>query len=219
MWEAIPRGDLRARSAAEPLPETAPPATVRAVQSSCNIAFKEWAVVVDALGRGDQVVILRKGGIAEDRGTFRVAHEQFWLFPTLFHQQMESVVPAATRNFDEVKSRYQPEGHVRIEFLARAEKVIECDDLAKLKALAGQHIWKESVVEDRFRWGKSNGLHVIVTRIYRLPEPVTLPMLPAYGGCKSWVELEKSLSTAGLVPVLSDSEFQTKAANLGAKLQ
>jgi hypothetical protein len=29
-----------------------------------RIAFKEWAVVVDALGRGDQIIILRKGAVA-----------------------------------------------------------------------------------------------------------------------------------------------------------
>src|SRR5258705_3213217 len=44
-------------------------------------AFKEWAIVVDALGRGEQIVILRKGGIREGRGGFHVEHPQFWLFP------------------------------------------------------------------------------------------------------------------------------------------
>lgn len=188
------------------------------MQPSINIAFKEWAVVVDALGRGRQVVILRKGGIAEDRGTFRVDHEQFWLFPTLFHQQMESVLPEARQAFEQVKSRFQPDNHVRIEFLAKAEKVIECEDWPKLKSLGGQHIWKESVVEDRFRWGKSNGLHVIVARVCRLPQPVIVPLLPAYGGCKSWVEMEKSIATGGSKPVLSDKEFEEKANQVLSRL-
>ena len=60
-----------------------------------RIAFKEWAIVVDALGRGDQIIILRKGGISEGRGGFKVEHEQFLLFPTLFHQQRESVTDSA----------------------------------------------------------------------------------------------------------------------------
>ncbi len=29
-----------------------------------RIAFKEWMIVVDALGRGEQIIILRKGGIS-----------------------------------------------------------------------------------------------------------------------------------------------------------
>ena len=47
------------------------------MQPSSNIAFKEWAVVVDALGQGEQVLILRKGGIREERGEFHVDHREF----------------------------------------------------------------------------------------------------------------------------------------------
>jgi hypothetical protein len=56
------------------------------MQVSSNIAFKEWAVVVDALGRGEQVLILRKGGIREQRGEFQADHHEFWLFPTRYHE-------------------------------------------------------------------------------------------------------------------------------------
>jgi hypothetical protein len=182
------------------------------VQTSSNIAFKEWAVVVDALGRGRQVLIFRKGGIIEDKGTFTVDHDQFWLFPTLFHQQMESVVPAAHADFDQFKKRCQPDGAVQIEYFARVEKTVEITELAKALSLRGQHIWKDSVIEDRFGYGKNNGIHLIVARIYRLPVPVTLPMLPGYGGCRSWVELERALPTERLVPVLSDAEFASKAS-------
>ncbi len=50
-------------------------------------AFKEWAIVVDALGRGEQIIVLRRGGLAESRGGFRLEHSRFLVFPTLFHQQ------------------------------------------------------------------------------------------------------------------------------------
>jgi hypothetical protein len=35
-----------------------------------SVGFKEWALVCEALGRGEQTIILRKGGIAEGRGGF-----------------------------------------------------------------------------------------------------------------------------------------------------
>ena len=44
-------------------------------------AFKEWAVVCEALGDGRQSIILRKGGIAEGREGFAFAHGEFFLFP------------------------------------------------------------------------------------------------------------------------------------------
>ena len=62
-----------------------------------NIAFKEWALVSDALGRGGQSMILRKGGIAEGRAGFRFQHPEFLLLPTLFHEQAAKLrVPAET---------------------------------------------------------------------------------------------------------------------------
>ena len=71
-------------------------------------AFKEWAVVVDALGRGIQTVILRKGGISVGPGGFQVAHNRFLLFPTLFHQQRESVIESAQARYDELAPGFPP---------------------------------------------------------------------------------------------------------------
>src|SRR4051794_31618838 len=56
-----------------------------------SVGFKEWALVCEALGRGEQTVILRKGGIAEGRDGFVFRHREFFLFPTFFHEQVERV--------------------------------------------------------------------------------------------------------------------------------
>jgi hypothetical protein len=188
------------------------------VTNACNIAFKEWAMVVDALGRGRQIVILRKGGIIEDKGAFTVDHSQFWLFPTLYHQQMESVVPEAQEDFGQLKARFPAGDAVSLQYLAKVEKAVEITDPARLRPLRGQHIWKESVIEERFGYGKNNGIHLILARVYALPTPVTLPMQPGYGGCKSWVELERALPTTDLIPCLTDDEFETKAVQVLAAL-
>src|ERR1043166_4953667 len=50
-----------------------------------HTALKEWSNVIDALGRGDQVILIRKGGIADPK--FGVEAERFYLYPTFFHQQ------------------------------------------------------------------------------------------------------------------------------------
>ena len=56
-----------------------------------SVGFKEWALVCEALGRGEQTVLLRKGGIAEGRAGFGFRHSEFFLFPTFFHEQIEKV--------------------------------------------------------------------------------------------------------------------------------
>lgn len=53
---------------------------------TCDVAFKEWASVCEALASGEQTIILRKGGIAEGPGGFTVEHRAFWLYPTFVHQ-------------------------------------------------------------------------------------------------------------------------------------
>src|SRR5437773_11511491 len=61
-----------------------------------SIGFKEWSLVCDALGGGCQSVILRKGGMAEERGGFSFRHREFFLFPTFFHEQIARVrIPGA----------------------------------------------------------------------------------------------------------------------------
>lgn len=70
-----------------------------------RVAFKEWTVVVDAQGLGEQIILLRKGGIREGKNGFSVEHQRFLLFPTSFHQQRGSVLADAQVRFDIISSR------------------------------------------------------------------------------------------------------------------
>ena len=62
---------------------------------SCQIALKEWAVTVQALAKGGQVLLLRKGGIHEEGKDFRVIHPEFLLYPTYEHQREDLLKPEA----------------------------------------------------------------------------------------------------------------------------
>jgi hypothetical protein len=184
-----------------------------------RIAFKEWAVVVDALGRGEQILILRKGGISEGRDGFRVEHPQFLLFPTLYHQQRESVTAAAQARYDEIAPRLAPPEVVRLEYLAEVAAWRQLEALSSAEALRGQHCWRDEVIAERFDWGRAKNIFAIAVRVHRLPRTVELPMAPAYGGCKSWVELEKDLATAGAQPVLNQAAFDQKLNRFLAALR
>src|SRR5688500_9763843 len=148
-----------------------------------RMAFKEWTIVVDALGRGDQIIILRKGGIAEGRGGFKVEHPEFLLFPTSFHQQRESVLPSAQERFDEIAPQLPTADILRIEYFARVIEWHQLDSLASAESLRGQHIWRDEVVRERFDWGKNKNIFALAVRVFRLPQRHDLPMFPSYGGC------------------------------------
>lgn len=173
-----------------------------------RVAFKEWAIVVDALGRGEQILLLRKGGIHEGRVGFRPEHRRFLLFPTRYHQQRECVVPTAQTRFDQMQ-RLSAE-IVRLEFGAELVEARRLETLSQVKALRGQHIWQDEVVEQRFDWGKEKAIYALAARVFRLAAEVELPMDSAYGGCKSWITLERDIGTDAAVPVLDDAAFQGK---------
>ena len=173
-------------------------------------AFKEWAIVVDALGRGEQILILRKGGIHEGKGGFQVEHPRFWLFPTLFHQQRESVVPAAQERFDVIARGFPAADKVQIEFLAEVAEWRRIESLDQAHAFRGQHIWRDVVIADRFEWGRNKNIFALAVRVYRLPAVAELAVLPSYGGCKSWIELEADLPAKEATPVLTDAQFTEK---------
>jgi hypothetical protein len=70
------------------------------------------------------------------------------------------------------------------------------------------HILAEPVVRERFEY-KGAGLHVALVRIFRLEPSWVLEDKPAYGGCRSWVNLPEVPAEARLEPVLGDQEHET----------
>lgn len=170
-------------------------------------AFKEWAIVVDALGRGEQIIILRKGGIAEGRAGFQVEHPRFLLFPTLYHQQREQVLPAAQARYDLIAPTLPGPDALRLEYCAEVVAWRRLNSLATVERLRGSisgvtRCWRNGST------GETTGHLCLCRRVSRLAQRLDLPMLPAYGGCKSWIELAEEISTDDAQPVLSETAFQ-----------
>ncbi len=172
-----------------------------------TVALKEWAIVDRYVGTGRQVLLLRKGGIHEQRGGFAVEHREFFLFPTYVHQNAEDLVPDARAEFEALVAGAPTDRTVTLRHYAVVDEVVTVTSLEPLRALADQHILSWPAVEARFRYRKRPGLHALLLRAYRLPRPATIMNRAAYDGCVSWVELEERLSTAGCVPVLDDAGY------------
>jgi hypothetical protein len=170
-----------------------------------RIAFKEWAVICRALAEGKQAMILRKGGISETHGDFRVEHTRFWLFPTWTHQQESGIVEEARPLLEQARADRAPEGTVRLTHFAEVPCVYHVDDLAKAWKLGGLHLWSADTVEARFNYRRP-GLYVLPVRIYRAGVH-DLPDTPFFAGCKSWVDLGRDLPTTGAAPVLDETTF------------
>ena len=139
-------------------------------------------------------------------------HQQFLLFPTLFHQQRESVIGSAQARYDAIAPNFPPKDRLRLEYFAEVAQVKQLNSPGQKckRALHGQHIWREEVIAERFDWGKTKSIYALAVRVYRLPQVVELPMLSAYEGCKSWIQVDQEVHTDGAKPVLDEIIFDAR---------
>jgi hypothetical protein len=169
-------------------------------------AFKEWALICDALGKGTQSIILRKGGIAEDNAGFSFSEGSFHLFPTLFHEQVERLrLPTGT-------SIPRPlAGAIEIALHATTVHTAVLDDWETIRRLEPFHLWRPEIVRERFEYDNHDEIHLAIVRISRLNPPWILPDSPSFGGCKSWIEMPEPPAATSMIPVLPDNEFNRLA--------
>jgi hypothetical protein len=169
-------------------------------------ALKEWAVAVDALGHGNTVLLLRKGGIREDGKHFSVAHDEVLLYPTYEHQQPHLLREPYSSQVETVSSGWHP-STVPISVWARVTDIFKVDEAAVVDALLPYHIWTDQFAAERFGWKPRHPLFVLLLRAYTLPAIRHIPFSEAYGGCKSWIELAAPIPLAGLTPAVGDQRY------------
>lgn len=173
-------------------------------------AFKEWRVIVAALGAGAQILILRKGGIAEGRGGFQARADRFWLFPTDFHAQREKTKPAAAAWFPAEPTPPAP----ALTHFAVVRRHVWLDDWTRVQALDPFHFWTEATIRERFERTQPPGLHAFVVRVHRLLAPLPLEATPDMAGCKSWIDVPASFDAQPSAPVLDDDTFAARMRGL-----
>lgn len=178
------------------------------------IAFKEWSLVCDALGSGQQSIILRKGGIAEGRDGFQFKHPEFFLFPTHFHEQAKHLrLPQGTEVPDIADGERE---HITVEYFAELVGTRVITDWDEACALEPLHLWTRDTVRERFDYQDCPGISLALVRVSRLSRPWNFPNEKRFGGCRSWVEIPEPPrdAFAERVPVLGDAAFGQLASEL-----
>ena len=158
------------------------------------VAFKEWQVVCDALESGEQSVILRKGGISEGKHGFEWIHDRFFLFPTFFHEQAGQVRPDSEGNPRQFETPGGEDDPIEIRLFAETVETGRLTDWGEVQDFAGEHIWTESVIRERYEWGDEPGISFARVQVWRLAEPWVLANRKSFGGCRSWIGLPEAAS-------------------------
>jgi hypothetical protein len=181
-------------------------------------ALKEWAVLVDAMARGDLIALVRKGGIREQRAGFAVRHERFLFYPTYFHEKQQELAPRFVPTLAASHATQPPAGTVRLDHVADVAGLWWVTDLDRLHAIEPEVGLNRAAIESRYHYRDNPGVHVIAARVSRLTRPIEVPEAPRYAGCVSWVELDADVDLTGATPVLDDAQFTTRLAALTAAL-
>jgi hypothetical protein len=164
-----------------------------------HTALKEWSSVVNALGRGEQVILIRKGGIADP--SFGVEADRFYLYPTYFHQ-------------GEAESRPR----VAITHWCEVVRTWRVDDAAALDRLAPHVALPRETLDARYHFRPDQALYVIAVRTWALPQPVEIRYVDAYGGCRSWISVDDEIDVDGSTRALPEETLQAGMARVEALL-
>jgi len=181
--------------------------------TTTHAALKEWAVAVDALECGKTIMLLRKGGIHEQNGRFKVAHAQILLYPTHEHQQPFLLKPEYAEQVTPVTSGWHPEA-IRIGSWAEITDILPVSDETIVKALLPFQIWNQQFISDRLKWKARQPLYILLLRTYKLAQVQMIPYRSEYGGCKSWIDLAEPISLEDTQPVLNNTAYADLAAEI-----
>ena len=192
------------------------PARVIASTTVERTALKEWAVLCDAMARGDIIAMVRKGGIREQRAGFAVRHDRFLLYPTFFHARETELAPRFRATLESAGATQPPSGIVRLSLVADVAALWQVKDLDALRAIEVDHGLAWTAVESRFHYRGVPGVQVVAVRVSRLPAAAELPEARRYAGCVSWVELDSDVDVSGTSRVLDDASFSERIARMRA---
>ena len=175
-------------------------------------ALKEWAAMVDALGSGDIIAIVRKGGIRDQNGGgFSIRHSRFVFYPTRFHQSNDQLTSRVVARLERSHGAMEPSGQVRIEYVAHAAMCFTVTECARLALVQNELGLSLGALHSRFFY-REPGVTLSALRVERLRTPVIVPELRRYGGCVSWLELDDEIpcDIDDVLPVMPEPEFQER---------
>jgi hypothetical protein len=172
-----------------------------------HTSLKEWASVIEALGTGEQIVLIRKGGLADQ--AFGLEAPRFYLFPTNYHDSGGGELAL---------SEAEGPTHVPISHWAEVVRTWQLRDVEILQRLEALTILDRDTIETRYRFRQDQAINVIAVRAYRLARPADVVMKAEYAGCRSWVSIDEEIDIDGSVPALPENDVQSRIAAIDALL-
>ena len=75
----------------------------------------------------------------------------------------------------------------KITAYAKIIEVIEVNVMEILQRLSKYHIWNDSYVKARMSYNPKKPMSVLLLRVYKFSESITINVKSEWNGCKSWI--------------------------------
>lgn len=180
---------------------------------STNICLKEWSGVIEALGTGQQILVVHG---------FQPRYDEVILYPTFsfYTKYMESLeerfqsryIEMVRKSGIETTARGKQELLVDLKYSAKVDGCYTVSDAKSWKALENEYIWTSKHVID-YAESKSGKAFLWLLRVYKLAKPEVVGRWNM-GGPPDYYRHNEDLSTKGAIPVLSDSDYNARKENI-----
>lgn len=169
------------------------------------------AVLVWALEEGKQLILIRKGGIGEEK--------QFLFYPRYEHSDEVNVRPEFREQMETHKRSPVGQGKVRVSSWAELDEVIKTKSPEEVQALDSYYIWprwhfrKDFMVKRGFTFEEweEEYYDIQILRVYMLSSPIVIDDIKDREYICSchipYTTLPHDVSAEGSTPVLSDEKF------------
>lgn len=185
-------------------------------------ALKEWDAAVTALLQGQTVLLLRKGGIREQSGSFSITARQVLLLPTLEHQKADLLKPEFWPESIGSPGLEKPapaDGKISFRGWATITNLFSVPSEADLSPLLPHLVWNQRFLQERSRWQPERPIYGLLLRTYRLSSPVQLPTHGGYRGCRSWVSLGETVTVDTRDPTIAEAEYRAEVDRILALVE
>jgi len=169
---------------------------MKSIKKSIKKCTKEWNAVIEALGHGKQIILIRK---------YPPTANEFLLYPTFSYARINHHLDFFKKNYRDFVSEHanpkQTDKTIEIKYFAKVEgtKKMAYKDMWRIK---DEHMWEEDHVKGYLKGKKAV---IWFLRVYKLKNPVMVKKAKGmlYANLDTAVELEGS-------PVLSEPDFKEK---------
>ena len=177
------------------------------MKNSNDVAFKESAIVCQALEEGKQTLVLRKGGVMEEGGVLKPEHDEFFIYPTYDPNVAEGIKADWRPRIHKLDKDAKDTKHVHFRIYATVDSVLKVTNWEAAKSLVPFTVLTEQAIEKEFRSSDWEGFYLFLLRVYSLAVPMDLPRKASHDKPSIFVPLGASLFTIGAFPVIPEGAW------------